>query len=136
MNIPTDTADTQQPEKKGDKKQITLERLRIALEKLQLTRAKTGITFLVLGFTFYRFFFSRAEAGLKPLLDFPNGRDVGIVLIFVGFVALLLGTLQHRQSIAKLKRMYAEMHYSVSLLLSYFILFLSLFLLFIVIFEL
>ena len=136
MNIPADTSETQKPEKKGDKKQITLERLRIALEKLQLSRARTGITFILLGFTFYRFFYTRVEAGLKPFLDFPNGRDMGITLIFVGFVALLLGTIQHRKSMAQLKLQYEEMHYSVSLILSYFILLLSLLLLYVVIFRL
>lgn len=136
MNIPANTDDIRKPEKKDGKKQMSLERLRLALEKLQLARAKTTITFIALGFTAYKFFYARIEDGKKPLLDFPNGRDIGLFLIFIGFLVLLLGTVQHRKSLTKLKMQYAEMNYSVSLILSYFILLLSLFLLLAVIFEL
>lgn len=136
MDTLPETDDAQKPGKKNGKKQITLERLRIALEKLQLARAKVCITFIVLGFTFYKFFYARIEAGKRPLMEFPNGRHVGIILIGVGLVSLLLGTIQHRISLADLKQTYKEMVYSVSLILSYFILALALFLLLVVIFEL
>ena len=136
MEIPVNTDDIQKPEKKDGKKQISLERMRLAVEKLQLARAKTTITFIALGFTFYKIFYARIEAGKKPLLEFPNARDVGLFLMFIGFVVLVLSTVQHRKSLAKLKMQYPEMQYSVSLILSYFILLLSLSLLLIVIFEL
>lgn len=122
MDISNNPEVIAKPQKEGGKKQITLERLRIALEKLHLARVKVTVTLIALGFTAYKFFYARIEDGKKPLLEFPNGRHIGIFLIAVGFLGLLLATVQHQKSLSRLKIKYKEMHYSLSLLLSYVIL--------------
>ncbi|HTE31275.1 MAG TPA: DUF202 domain-containing protein [Chryseolinea sp.] len=136
MDTPTNIEEVRKTEGKLGKKQLSFERLRLALEKLQLARAKTTITFIALGFTCYKFFYARIEDHKKPLAEFPNGRHIGMFLIFVGFVILLLSTIQHHKSLAKLKAQYGEMAFSVSLILSYFILLLSVSLLYVVILHL
>jgi uncharacterized membrane protein YidH (DUF202 family) len=135
MDIAKNPDNAPNKEKKKSKKQLSFERMRLALEKLQLARVKTTLTLIALGFTAYKVFYVRMEEGKKPLVDFPNGRDIGMFLIFVGLVILLLSTLQHLRSIAKLKLQYADMQYSLSLLLSYIILALSLSLLLTVVFQ-
>ena len=132
----TESPDDHKSEKKGSKKMLSLERLRLATERLQLARIRTTLTLVALGFTAYKVFFTRAEAGLQPLLDFPNGRHMGIFLIALGFLSLLLATPQHLKSISKIKAMMEDMPYSLSSVLTYFILLLSLVLFVTVMFRL
>jgi uncharacterized membrane protein YidH (DUF202 family) len=89
-----------------------------------------------LGFTAYKFYHERIVEGQEPILPIFNGRGIGIFLILVGFLGLLQGTIQHRRDSAKLKALYPEMPYSVSLVQSYFILVFTFLLLLFVIVEL
>ena len=120
--------DSSKVKNKASKEQLTFEKMRVAMEKLQQARIKTTITLIALGFGAYKFFFARVEDGKKPLLDFPNGRDIGMILILAGFLTLLLATLQHMKSLANLRQRYTGMPYSISLWLSFFVLALALFL--------
>jgi uncharacterized membrane protein YidH (DUF202 family) len=122
---PDDLLKKEKKEKKAKKKRLGLERMRIAVEKLQLARVKVTITFIALGFACYKIFYARIEAGKQPVLDFPNGRDIAIFLIFVGLVILLLATVQHRKRLANLEIQYESMPYSLSSLVSYIVLVLS-----------
>ena len=123
-------------DKKESKKQFSMERLRLATERLQLARIRTTLTLIALGFTAYKVFYMRMESGQKPLLDFPNGRDIGIFLISIGFLTLALSTVQHVKSVTRLGMVYKDLPYSVSSVLSYFVLALSLVLFVTVIFRL
>jgi uncharacterized membrane protein YidH (DUF202 family) len=126
---PEDRIESPNPKKKkGGKKNMQLERLRIASEKLQFARIRTNLTLTTMGFVSYKYFFARIENGQKPLLESFTGRELGIFLISLGFVMLLIATVQHFISVKKLKLMYEAMPVSVSLLLSYLVLALGLFL--------
>jgi len=124
------------PKKKGGKKMITLERLRMATERLQLARIRATLTLIALGFTAYKVFYERLAEGMKPLVDFPNGHHIGMFLISVGFIVLILSTWQHLKSVKKLELLIEDLPYSISSILSYFILLLSLVLFVTVIFKL
>lgn len=123
MQNPEDmTEDIEKKARKKGKKEMGFVRVRLALERLQLAWLRTAITFIALGFTSYKFYNERVEEGQAPILPYFNGRGIGIFLILVGFLGLLQAILQHRKSYAKLKILYPEMPYSVSLMQSYFIL--------------
>ena len=127
--------EAEQKEKEAAKKDYTLERSRIALERLQITWIKWNITCIALGFTAYKFFRARVEEGKGPIGNVVTGREIGIFLIAIGFLLLLLATLQHRKSVLKLKLEYETMHRSLSLFLSYFILVFSIIMLLLVVFK-
>jgi len=117
-------------EKKKGKKQIQLERTRTAFERLQLAWIRTSLTLLTIGVGSYEYFYNRIESGKAPLLRMEHftGRELGLFLIVASFSALLLATLQHRKSMAMLKKYYPDAQYSVATLLSYLLLTLSFFL--------
>jgi uncharacterized membrane protein YidH (DUF202 family) len=122
--------DEKKKEKKEGKKQIQLERTRTAFERLQLAAIRTSLTLLTIGVGAYEYFYNRIEAGKAPLLQMSyfTGRELGLFLIFAAFTMLLLSTLQHRKSMATLKKYYPEARYSVATLLSYLLLGLTFFL--------
>lgn len=136
MNPAENPEDRQKQELKKGKKEIGFVRVRLALERLQLAWLRTAITFVALGFTAYKFYYARVEEGKDPLVAYFNGRSIGIFLIFVGFLGLLQGTLQHRKNCVKLKALYPSMPYSVSMIQSYFILAFTFTLFLVVLFEL
>jgi len=123
-------------EKKVSKKLLSLERLRLATERSQLASIRAALTLIALGFAAYKVFYARMEAGEAPVLQFGNGRDIGILTISIGLILMVLSTLQHHKSRVKLKEMYPEAQYSVSTVLSYLILLLSAVLLTTVLFRL
>jgi uncharacterized membrane protein YidH (DUF202 family) len=121
--------------KKGDKKVMQLEKVRLSTEKLQLSRVRASLTLMALGFASYKFFYARMQSGQEPLLEFFNGRDLGMIVLSIALGLLIFGTVQHRKSIAALRLRYPTMQYSVSLIISYFILALDLTLLLVMIFR-
>jgi uncharacterized membrane protein YidH (DUF202 family) len=121
---------------KQGKKELSFERVRLALERLQLGWMRTSITFVALGFTSFKFYYARIEEGKHPLVQYVNGKTIGIFLILVGLVGLLQATLQHRKNLVRLKTIYPGMYYSVSLVQSYAILIFTGVILWLVIFEL
>jgi uncharacterized membrane protein YidH (DUF202 family) len=127
--------DESRKKKKKGKEEMSLERVRLAFERLQLAWLRTAITFIALGFTSFKFYYGRIEEGKHALVEYVNGRTIGIFLIAVGLVGLIQATLQHRKSQAKLKVYYPEMYYSVSLIQSYAVIVFALVLLWMVVFE-
>ena len=104
------------------KKENDAEKSRIASEKLQLNWIKWNITCLGLGFTAYKFYYARLENNQSPIGHYITGQELGMFLIFLGFITLTFATLQHKKKVEKLKLELPTMHYSLSLRLSYVIL--------------
>ena len=117
------------------KKEYNNEKSRIVLERLQLNWIKWNITCIALGFTAYKFYQSRVQEGANMDRYYITGRELGIFLISLGFITLLLATLQHKKNIAYLRSRYPNMHYSLALRLSYVILTFSVIVFLMVIFR-
>ncbi len=126
MDQQTPGAEVEKDDRKQAKKELQYERIRLALERLLLAWMRTAITFVALGFTGYRYYLSRVEDGLEPLVGSFNGRNIGLFLLVMAFVGLFQSILQHRKSWARLRAFYPALPYSVALLQSYFILALTL----------
>ncbi len=114
--------------KKKAKTKIQLERTRTAFERLQLAWIRTSLTLITIGVGAYEYFHNRIESGKAPLLKLISGRELGIFLVLIAFIALLLATIQHKKNMSELKQQYEGFRYSVSSLLAYMILFLAIFL--------
>ena len=80
------------------KKENDAEKSRIASEKLQLNWIKWNITCLGLGFTAYKFYYARLENNQSPIGHYITGQEIGMFLIFLGFITLTFATLQHKKS--------------------------------------
>jgi len=117
------------------KMEYNLEKGRIFLERLQLNWIKWNITCVALGFTAYKFYYERVEKGENLVAYYITGREIGIFLIVLGFVTLLLATLQHKKNTENLKLRYEKIQYSLSLRLSYVVLVFSLIIFLLVIFR-
>jgi uncharacterized membrane protein YidH (DUF202 family) len=113
------------------KEQITYERARIAIEKMQLSWLRKTILISALGMTLYKVFEAEVRPGGGLVFGFLTAREIGLFMLLVGFVSLVFATVQHVQAHKKIKvqyEKYAKMPPSVSLYLTYAILFIALFL--------
>ena len=119
----------------GEKKDLSLEKYRVALERLQLNWIQLNITCIAVGFTAYKFYYSRILSGDASVRISVNGWHIGICLILIGIVTLVFGTLQHRENVTRLKLQVKKMQYSLSLRLSYFLVFFSLMILLLVLLK-
>ena len=117
-----DSEKAEKKKKKAGKKLLTMERVRLALERLQLAWVNFAITLTVFGFTIDRVLESKFVEGRRPILGFVTGREIGMFLLLLGITGLLVATIQHRQSIERLKQYYKEKPHSVSLWFAYIIL--------------
>ncbi len=114
--------------KKNAKTKIQYERTRTAFERLQLAWIRASLTLITIGVGAYEYFHNRIESGKSPLLKLISGRELGVFLVLIAFIALLLATIQHKKNMSDLKPQYEGFQFSVSSLLSYMILFLAFFL--------
>ena len=114
-------------EKKANKKLLQNERIRVAFERLQLAWIRTSVTLLAVGVGAYQYFSERIEEGRTGFVNHINGAQIGILLVILSFVVLLVATIQHNQSMSKLKEQYHEMRFSIGSVLAYIILILSFF---------
>jgi uncharacterized membrane protein YidH (DUF202 family) len=129
--IPGDKGSSEMNIKKVGKKEIQNERTRTAFERLQLAWIRTCITIIAIGIAALEYYHNMMESGKVPIIRLVSKSDLGIFLIVTASVMLILSTLQHVKSMAKLKAYYPEMRYSVATVLSILILSLGLILLFI-----
>jgi len=114
--------ETEKRELAALKKENDAEKSRTASEKLQLNWIKWNITCLGLGFTAYKFYYARVENHQSPIGHYITGQEIGMFLIFLGFVTLAFATIQHKKKVESLKLLMPTMQYSLSLRLSYVIL--------------
>jgi uncharacterized membrane protein YidH (DUF202 family) len=122
--------------KKELKRIIQNERTRAAFERLQLAWVRTSLTLMGIGIGAFEYYHARIEAGKTPFLHVVTGSQIGISLILIGGVMMLLSSLQHLKSMAELKKQYAEMRFSLAIVVSFVVLLFGLFLFTLVIFRL
>ena len=92
-------------EKDADKEMITLERFRIATEKMQISWMRKSLMISFLGLTLYKIF--EEETGGKGFgFGILKAREIGLMMLLLGFISLLLATKQHLKTVAKVKRQY------------------------------
>jgi putative membrane protein len=92
---------------------LAFERTRLAYERTMMAWVRTGTSLITFGFAVYKFFqFEMAGKDVAgPLI---GARGFGLVLIGIGLLSLLLGTLEHRRDLKALRAGYPGMPASVS----------------------
>lgn len=92
---------------------LAFERTRVAYECTMMAWVRTGTSLITFGFAVYKFFqFEMAGKDVAgPLI---GARGFGLVLIGIGLLSLLLGTVEHRRDLKALRVGYPGMPTSVS----------------------
>lgn len=92
---------------------LAFERTRVAYERTMMAWVRTGTSLITFGFSVYKFFqFETAGKDVSgPLI---GARGFGLVLIGIGLLSLLLGTIEHRRDLKSLREGYPGMPSSIS----------------------
>jgi putative membrane protein len=92
---------------------LALERTRVAYERTMMAWVRTGTSLITFGFSIHKFF--QIEAAGKdisgPLI---GARGFALLLIGIGLMSLLLGTIEHRRDLNAMRRDYPGMPPSMS----------------------
>jgi putative membrane protein len=92
---------------------LAFERTRVAYERTMMAWVRTGTSLITFGFSVYKFFqFEMAGKDVSgPLI---GARGFAMVLIGIGLLSLLLGTVEHRRDLRALRQDYPGMPPSMS----------------------
>jgi putative membrane protein len=97
---------------------------------------RTATSLISFGFTIYKFFqYLREEGELAHPHHLLGPREFALLMIFIGLVALVLATFQHRNDIKRLRTYDPEAPYSLALVLAILVIALGFFGLFAVFFR-
>ncbi len=88
---------------------LAIDRTRMAYERTLMAWVRTAVSLISFGFTIYKFF--QFELKNRPDVAEPllSPRAFALVMIAIGLVALLLSTIQHRQSMRQMRTQYGQM---------------------------
>ena len=92
---------------------LAFERTRVAFERTMMAWVRTGTSLITFGFSVYKFF--QIETAGKNLDASGIGtRGFALVLIGLGLLSLLLGTIEHARDLKTLRGQYPGMPASMS----------------------
>ena len=87
---------------------LAADRTRLAYERTLMAWVRTAVSMISFGFTIYKFFQLEFEGG-PPLAGAVLGpRGFSLAMIAIGLLALLVSTIQHRQSMRALRAEYDD----------------------------
>jgi putative membrane protein len=92
---------------------LAFERTRVAYERTMMAWVRTGTSLITFGFSVYKFFqFEMAGKDVSgPLI---GARGFALVLIGIGLLSLLLGTIEHQRDLRAMRQDYPGMPPSMS----------------------
>jgi len=85
---------------------LAVDRTRLAYERTMMAWLRTSASMISFGFTIHKFFQFRGEQGAVPDNRLLGPGRFGGLLVIVGLAALLLATIEHRQSMQSLRASY------------------------------
>jgi putative membrane protein len=92
---------------------LAVERTRLAYERTMMAWVRTATSLISFGFSIYKFFQLQIESkAVQGLVIGP--REFALLMIITGLGALLLSSVQHRQSMLSLTRTYGPQPRSTS----------------------
>jgi putative membrane protein len=91
---------------------LAFERTRVAYERTMMAWVRTGTSLITFGFSVYKFFeFDTGKEVTAPLI---GSRGFALMLIGIGLLSLLAGTIEHRRDLKAMGRQYPGMPRSMS----------------------
>ncbi|MEI8211649.1 MAG: DUF202 domain-containing protein [Planctomycetota bacterium] len=90
---------------------LAIERTRVAYERTIMAAIRTATSLITFGFSSYKFF-SLDLAQHTSTTHILGGRQFGIAMIVLGLASLLLGWIEYRRDIAKLRVDYPQLEKS------------------------
>jgi putative membrane protein len=97
---------------------LAVERTRLAHERTMMAWVRTGTSLISFGFTIYKFFQFEMARGQAVVGQLIGPRRFALIMIGTGLAALLLATVEHRQSMKALAATYGPQPRSVAGLVS------------------
>jgi putative membrane protein len=102
-----------------DEIQLAAERTYLAHERTLMAWVRTGASLITFGFGFYQFFeFMHQEEPSIPVSRFLGPRTFGVAFIIIGVGFLGTATVQHWQSMKRLRAQQFAATFSLTLLLA------------------
>ena len=93
---------------------LAVDRTRLAYERTMMAWVRTGTSLISFGFTIYKFFQFQTDKGAAAANPLIGPRAFAMMMIGTGLVALLLSTIEHRQSMQSLRATYGPQPRSVA----------------------
>lgn len=114
---------------------LAFERTRLAYERTMMAWVRTATSLITFGFAVYKFF-QLEVSGKDVRSQLIGSREFALVLMGIGLLSLLLGTLEHRRDLNAMREEYPGMPRSMSAVVATFIATLGVFALLAAIFRL
>lgn len=92
---------------------LAFERTRIAYERTMMAWVRTGTSLITFGFSVYKFF-QLETTGKDRHAGLIGTHEFALVLIGIGLLSLLLGTVEHRRDLRAMRVEYPGMPRSAS----------------------
>jgi putative membrane protein len=87
---------------------LAVDRTRLAYERTLMAWVRTAVSMITFGFTIYKFFQFELQ-GRPPIENNVLGpRGFALIMIAIGVLALVVSTIQHRQSLRALRAEYGD----------------------------
>jgi putative membrane protein len=92
---------------------LAFERTRVAYERTMMAWVRTGTSLITFGFSVYKFF-QFDMAGKHVGGQLIGARGFALILIGIGLLSLLMGTIEHRRDLKAMRRDYPQLPASMS----------------------
>ena len=87
---------------------LAYERTRAAYDRTLMAWIRTAVSMISFGFTIFKFF--QLDLGEHRRTDHLIGpREFAIAMVLIGLASLVMGTMEHRESMRELKADYPDM---------------------------
>jgi len=108
-----------------------------AFDRTLMAWVRTCVSLISFGFTIYKFFQAIADKGVQPTFGLLGPRELGIIMIAIGFTTLLFAAIQNHIELKKLGQRHSDCRipFSISRILAILISLLALFLLILALFK-
>jgi putative membrane protein len=87
---------------------LAVDRTRLAHERTLMAWVRTAVSMITFGFTIYKFFQFELDGRALREGDLLGPRGFAMSMIAIGLLALLMSTIQHRQTLRALRVEYAD----------------------------
>jgi putative membrane protein len=103
-----------------DATELALDRTHLAHERTLMAWVRTAVSLISFGFTIYKFFqyMREQQPTTAPVHRLLGPREFALIMISIGVISLMLGTLQNWQMQRKLKERYHEIPYSLATMIA------------------